>query len=73
MNERRADDNRLNTVITDVAELKRQMEENTKVTRQIHDIMRSFKILGTIAKWTSAVGAAGTAVYHGVSFVFRHH
>lgn len=54
---------------TDVNDLKRQMAENTIVTVQVRDILASFKILGKIAKWVAAMGAAAAALWHGVKFL----
>jgi hypothetical protein len=56
------------TLMTDVNDLKRQMVENTIVTVQVRDILASFKILGKIAKWVAAMGAAAAALWHGVRF-----
>ncbi|HLB49829.1 MAG TPA: hypothetical protein VJL59_22660 [Anaerolineales bacterium] len=70
--DRRADDPRINTLVADVAVLKEQMAENTKVTCQVRDILASFRIVGSVAKWTAAVGAGATALWHGVDFLRRH-
>jgi hypothetical protein len=66
--ERRQHDPRIATLVIDVAELKRQMTENTAVTVQVRDILASFRILGKIAKWIAAMGAAAVAVWHGIRF-----
>lgn len=47
-----------------VEELKREMNKNTVVTEQVRDILASFQVVGAIAKWVAAIGAAATAVYH---------
>jgi hypothetical protein len=52
-----------------VATLKQQMEEHAKVTMQIRDILASFKIIGKIAKWMTAVITACGAVYAAIKGV----
>jgi len=51
--------------------LKKEMERNTVVTEQVRDILASFRIVGAIAKWCAAIGAAATALYHGWLFFRR--
>lgn len=74
--QRRANDERLNQVIVDVATLQKQVAENTRITndsailtRQVRDILRSFHILGVIAKWVAAIAAGVAAVYHGMEWL----
>lgn len=69
MRDRRQDDPRIAALVTDVAELKRQMEENTTVTVQVRDILASFKIMGKIAKWVAAVVTAVTVTWAAVKGV----
>ena len=70
--QRRANDERLDTVVCDVALLKGQMAENTEVTKQVRDILNSFRLLGIVAKWIAAIGAGTAALYHGVDFLRKH-
>jgi hypothetical protein len=67
--DRRQPDQRIATLVTDVATLKAQMAENTAVTVQVRDILASFRIVGKIAKWIAAMGAAAVAVWHGIKFL----
>ena len=62
-------DPRIDALVIDVALLKDEMKRNTEVTTQVRDILASFRIVGTIAKWVAAIGAAATAIYHGIIFV----
>lgn len=62
---RRADDERVTILVSDVAVLKTQMAENTEVTKQVRDILTSFRIAGTVAKWIASVAAGIVAIYHG--------
>lgn len=68
MDDRRADDGRINKLMLDVNTLQVQMQENTEVTVQVRDILGSFRTLASLAKWVSAIGggiAAGFAVVKG--------
>jgi len=57
---------------TEFEELKAEVKKNTELTLDIHAMVRSFKIVGAVAKWVTLVSAAGTAAYHGVQAVIRH-
>ena len=59
---RRAADLRIETLVTDVADLKRDLAENNKTTSEVRDILVTFKTLGTIAKWVAAIAGAIAAV-----------
>ena len=48
-----------------VEELKREMKANTEITREVRDILATFRVVGLMAKWMAAVGAAAVAVWHG--------
>lgn len=47
-----------------VEELKKAVAENAAVLEQVRQILASFRVVGAIAKWIAAIGAAATAVYH---------
>ena len=64
--ERRAEDPRLGVLVDDVAELKKQMVLNTEITQQVRDILTSFRVIGSVAKWITALIAGFLAMYHGV-------
>jgi hypothetical protein len=57
------------TLMSDVSELKRQMAENTVVTVQVRDILASFRIVGKVAKWTTAVVTACAVVWGAIKGV----
>lgn len=68
---RRQSDARVTQLVGDVAVLKSQMVENTAVTLQVRDILASFKVMMSIAKWITAFAgmfAAIIAAYKGVDF-----
>ena len=69
---RRANDERLDTVVCDVALLKGQMAENTEVTKQVRDILNSFRLLKSVAAWVIAIGAAVATLFHGIDFLRKH-
>ena len=64
--ERRAEDPRLGVLVTDVSDLKAQMARNTEITEQVRDILTSFRVIGAVAKWITALIAGFLALYHGV-------
>lgn len=41
------------------------IEENTAITKDVRDILSTFRIVGKAAKWLTAVSAAIIGVYHG--------
>lgn len=55
--ERRVSDQRVTQLVSDVAVLKEQMSENTAVTCQVRDILASFKVMASIAKWITVITA----------------
>jgi hypothetical protein len=67
--ERRHEDQRIATLVTDVATLKAQMVENTVVTVQVRDILASFRIVGKIAKWMTAIVTAVTVTWAAIKGV----
>ena len=44
-----------------VEALKLAVNENTEITKQVADIMATFKVTLAIGKWVAAIGAAVTA------------
>ena len=61
--ERRLSDQRVSQLVDDVTVLKHQMAENTAVTVQVRDILASFKVMASVAKWVTAIAAMIAAVY----------
>lgn len=69
--QRRADDTRVTRLVIDVDDLKKQMAVNTEVTMQVRDILASFRVVASVAKWITAIAgmvAALLAVLKGVDF-----
>lgn len=50
----------------------KKLEENTKMTQEVLDTLRAFKIIGTIAKWCTVVGGAVVGAYHAAQQFFKH-
>lgn len=69
---RRADDPRIDQLVADVAGLQVEMQANTAVTTQVRDILASFRVMALIAKWIAAIGAGFAAVYNGFDFLRKH-
>lgn len=56
--------------------LKAEVETNTELTRDIHSMVKGFKILGAIVKYVAAFAAGCVAIWHGAQAVLaavRHH
>lgn len=51
-----------------VEALKRDVKANHEVLEQVRDILASFRVVGSVAKWLAAIVAAAVAIYHGVQF-----
>lgn len=69
--QRRAADAKVTQLVTDVEDLKRQVVENTAVTIQVRDILASFRVVASVAKWITAIAgmvAALLAMLKGVDF-----
>lgn len=62
MTERRADDPRITQMASDIASLKTEMVSNTEITAQVRDLLASFRVMAAIAKWVTAIAAAGAAL-----------
>lgn len=61
-------DPRIDVLVHGYEELKKEMAANTAITNDIRDILGTFRILGSVAKWITAIAAAITAGYHGFIF-----
>lgn len=46
--------------------LRFEMANNTEITKQVRDVLASFRVMGSVAKWCTAVGAFGVMCWHGV-------
>lgn len=58
-------DERLTAFERRLTDLEGKIDENTAVTKDVRDILGTFRIVGLAAKWIAAIGAAGLAIYHG--------
>lgn len=64
---RRADDPRIDRLVEDMSSLQREVKENTEVTKQVKDMIGSFKLIATVAKWIAVVVGAYVAIKTGVA------
>ena len=55
---RRKTDDVIDALVLDVHDLKRDMIENTKTTKEVRDILTSFKMVGKFARWIGLIIAA---------------
>ena len=68
---RRADDTRIALLEQRMTSFETKVDENTKLTREVLDTLRAFKMLGTLAKWVTVVGGTAVGVYQVVDVFFR--
>lgn len=61
---RRADDSRVKRVEHKLGELERKLDSNTEATREVLDLIRSFKLLGRLATWAAGIAGGAIAVWH---------
>ena len=64
--QRRADDTRIALIEQRMDSFENKVDENTKLTREVLDTLRAFKMIGAIAKWGTVVGGAAVGGYHGI-------
>ena len=69
--ERRTDDVRIALLQQRMDGFETKVDENTKLTREVLDTLRAFKMIGAIAKWGTLVGGAAVGGYHGVVAIFK--
>ena len=65
--QRRADDERITKLVTDVEVLQAEMSKNTEVTTQVRDILTGFRLMAVLAKWVAAVIAGLVAIKTGLT------
>jgi hypothetical protein len=53
--------------------LKGEVKTNTKLTQEIHDMVRSFKIVAAVAKWITTISAGLAVIWHGIKTWLPHH
>jgi hypothetical protein len=64
--ERRAPDPRINILVEEMKVVRVELAANTHITKQVADVLASFRVIGAIAKWSAAIAAACTAIWHGL-------
>ena len=60
---RRESDHRIAALEERASVIERKIDENTAITKEVADILATFRVMGNLAKWTSAIAAAFSAVY----------
>lgn len=58
-------DERLAAFDRRLSSLEEKLDANTALTKDVRDILGTFRVMGVAAKWVAAIGAAGLALYHG--------
>lgn len=64
MTERRAEDPRINALVSDMQAVKAELAQNTEITKQVAEVLASFRVLAAIAKWIATIGAGIVALRH---------
>lgn len=60
----------LRDVRTQTTNTQRWVEDNSKITREVRDILSSFRLAGLISKWIIIIGAALTTMGVGITFMY---
>jgi len=71
MTERRAEDPRINALVSDMQSVKAELAANTEITKrnseitaQVAEVLASFRVLAAVAKWVATIGAGILALKH---------
>lgn len=59
-------DDRFSEIDDSFKALRFEMANNTEITKQVRDVLASFRVIGAISKWLTAIGAFGVMIWHGV-------
>lgn len=70
--ERRRDDARISKLVVDVKVLERKIDENSELTKEIRDLVTSFRVVASVAKWITTILLALAAMWHGWHFMKGH-
>lgn len=66
---RRKTDLRVEMLVEQMAQVKQELALNTEITRQVRDVLATFRVVAKAAKWTTYIVSAITAIialFHGV-------
>lgn len=69
--QRRTADTRIALLEQRMGTFESKVDENTKLTREVLDTLRAFKMVGAIAKWGTVIGGAVAGGYHAVQQFFN--
>lgn len=65
------EDQRIGALEQRVTEFSNKLAENTKLTQEVLDTLRAFKMIGTLAKWGTIIIGFFVAMYHGAQAVLH--
>ncbi len=57
-------DDKFSDIDGQLAALRFEMANNTEITKQVRDLLGSFRIMASVAKWLTAMGAFCVMAYH---------
>lgn len=52
-----------------ITDVQAELKANTAITKDVADLIASFRVLAAVGKWIAAVGAGLAAVWHGWDFL----
>ena len=47
-------------------ELERKIDDLSEVTKQVRDVLASFRVMGAVAKWLTVIGTFAVMCWHGI-------
>ena len=70
--ERRASDPRIDALVTQMHDVQVELKANTEITKQVADVLASFRVIANVAKWLTVMSTAIFALWHGVQAFARY-
>ena len=61
---RKTVDDKFSDIEGQLSALRFEMANNTEITKQVRDVLASFRVIASVAKWFTAVGAFGVMCWH---------
>lgn len=51
-----------------LGDVSKELKANTEITKQVADVLASFRVVAAVSKWIATIAAGVVAVYHGINF-----
>lgn len=52
-----------------LSQMSSELKANTEITKQVADVLASFRVIAAVSKWTTAIVAGVLAVVHGFDWI----